>query len=140
LHQGCPDHIPGSSTKSFIGAFAHAANKDSWGLLPEGATNTYLQQMTRYLNGNEYTTGMEIEDLGDYHWSVLFTRFLGFSFGTLLPRLPFGLGETLLFNIHTKNIRKQLDKRGTPTGHGAGTGEDIGGAATEPVKYAQSRL
>lgn len=34
-------------------------------------------------------------------------------------------GEWALFKLNTWGIRRHLDRRGTPTGHGAGTGSDI---------------
>jgi len=123
LHQGCPDIIPGSATKDFIDAFVQKANRETFGLLPLGMTQTFLQQMTRFLNGSDYTTGMEIEDLGDWHWSVLLIRLVGFSLGTVVPRLP--LGEEALFRLNTLQVRRALRQRGTPTGHGAGSGTEI---------------
>ena len=125
LHQGVPDYVDGEGIKGFIGAFAKAGSESVWGLVPESTLNTYLQQMTRYLNGEEYVTGMEIDNLGDSHWSVLVTWTFGYFMGTIIPRLP--LGERLLFNLHTSRIRRALRERGEPTGHMPGTGKDISG-------------
>jgi hypothetical protein len=36
--------------------------------------------------------------------------------------LTSGEDALLLLRLHTGNIRKELRRRGTPTGHGAGTG------------------
>merc|ERR1712079_454568 len=120
LHQGSPSDIPGAPTKKFIDAFVSQFHKQSKGKLPFDKLQTFLYQMTRYLNGNDYTTGMEIEDLGNWHWSVCLIRTLGFAFGSVVPRLPFG--EEALFRFHTSRVRKELQRHGTPTGHGAGTG------------------
>jgi len=126
IHQGSPDTIPGHGTKKFIDAFVEQANKQSKGIIPFQQLQTFLYQMTRYLNGVDYTTGMQIENLGNWHWSVCLIRSLGFAFGTVLPRMP--LGEEALFRWNTRMVRKELARRGTPTGHGAGTGSDISGS------------
>jgi hypothetical protein len=124
LHQGVPDNIPEEKTKQFIQAFSDEFSGKSKGIVPASVLQTYLVQMVRYLNGNDYTSGMHIEDLGDYHWTVLLTKFLGITFGDIVPNwVPFG--ETLLFNLHKNGLRETLRRRGTPTGHGAGTGKDI---------------
>ena len=125
LHQGVPDCVDGNGIKGFIGAFAKQGSESVWGFVSEGSLNTYLQQMTRYLNGEEYITGMEVDNLGNSHWSVLITRTFGYFLGTIIPRLP--LGERLLFNLHTMMIRRRLRERGKPTGHMPGTGKDISG-------------
>ena len=71
-----------------------------------------------------------IEDLGPGHWSVRLVRATGFVFGTVVPRyIP--LGEEAMFQAPTFGIRRALARRGTPTGHGAGTGKEI-----EPEKLA----
>eukprot|EP00451_Oxyrrhis_marina_P003532 CAMPEP_0204276970 /NCGR_PEP_ID=MMETSP0468-20130131/29033_1 /ASSEMBLY_ACC=CAM_ASM_000383 /TAXON_ID=2969 /ORGANISM="Oxyrrhis marina" /LENGTH=423 /DNA_ID=CAMNT_0051253679 /DNA_START=26 /DNA_END=1297 /DNA_ORIENTATION=+ len=123
LHQGVPDFIDGDATKKFINTFAQAANTGTKGLLSFERVQDFLFQMIVYLNGAEHTTGMEIEDKGDTHWSVRFVRTFGFLFGTAMPRLP--LGETALFHLHQFGIRRQQRLRGTPVGHGAGTGADV---------------
>lgn len=135
LHQGVPDWIDSEKTKRFIDTFANAAKKQSRGIVPFSAAQTFLYQMTRYLNGNDYTSGMGIEDLSDNHWSVRFIRTLGFLMGTVLPRrMP--LGEAALFHLHTSNVRKQLRRRGTPTGHAAGSGADTRGSQVSKMEPA----
>lgn len=121
LHQGSPETINSEKTKQFIDAFAQAASKYARGVLPLGVMRTYMHQLTRYLNGNEYIEGMGFDDLGDGHWSLRLTRSVGYLFGTLLPRLP--LGEAALFHLHTRMLRGQLKRRGTPVGHAAGSGK-----------------
>ncbi len=124
LHQGVPDNIPEEKTILFIQAFSNDFSRKSNGIVPASILQTYLVQMVRHLNGNDYTSGMHIEDLGDYHWTVLLTRFLGKTFGDFVPNwVPFG--ETLLFNLHNKGLRETLRRRGTPIGHAAGTGKEI---------------
>merc|ERR1712046_552876 len=123
LHQGRPDHIPDQPTKEFIRAFAKQGSRGTKGWVSETTIHTYLCQMVRYLNGNEYTKGAKFEDLGDWHWSVLLTKTMGWTFGTVIPRLPFG--EEMMYRAHTKELRRRLAKRGTPTGHAAGSGSDI---------------
>jgi len=124
LHQGVPENIPEDATKNFIQAFADQFSKNTKGIVPASMLQTYLVQMVRYLNGNDYTSGMNIEDLGDYHWTVLLTKSFGYFFGTVIPGyVPFG--ESMLFNLHTHGLREKLRQRGTPIGHGAGTGQNI---------------
>eukprot|EP00747_Dinoflagellata_sp_TGD_P047871 gnl/TRDRNA2_/TRDRNA2_145262_c0_seq1.p1 gnl/TRDRNA2_/TRDRNA2_145262_c0~~gnl/TRDRNA2_/TRDRNA2_145262_c0_seq1.p1 ORF type:complete len:175 (+),score=19.83 gnl/TRDRNA2_/TRDRNA2_145262_c0_seq1:26-526(+) len=123
LHQGVPEWIDGMKTKQFIDAFAKQANADTFGLVPLDALRTFLYQMTRYLNGNDYTVGMDIEDLGTRHWTIRLIRALGYLHGTLTPRLP--LGEPMLFRAHTTMLRRRLNQWGTPVGHGAGSGARV---------------
>jgi len=128
LHQGKPDWINGRETKKFIDVFAKNANTQSRGIIPFDKVQTFLHQMTRYLNGNDYVVGMDIEDLGDDHWTVRFIRTMGFLFGTALPRnVP--LGEAALFHWNTFQVRRGLRQRGTPIGHAAGSGADVSAQA-----------
>ena len=114
---------------SMVGQQApHAPQSIFWanirGIIPFDKVQTFLHQMTRYLNGSDYIVGMDIEDLGDNHWTVRFIRTMGFLFGTALPRsVP--LGEAALFHWNTFQVRRGLRKRGTPIGHGAGSGADV---------------
>merc|ERR1712110_579442 len=107
-----PDLLPADPVKNFISAFAEKANKDSMGLVPASVVMCFLEQMTRHLNGTDFTSTLEIEDFGEGHWAVRLTRFFGWSVGTLLPRLPFM--ESALFRFLTANIRRHLARRGTP--------------------------
>lgn len=138
LHQGSPDTIPGKDTKKFIDAFVAQFSKGSKGLVPFNQMQTFLYQMTVYLNGRDYTTGMQIDDLGNWHWSVCLIRTLGFMFGTVMPRLP--LGEELLFRLNSGMVKKELARRGTPTGHAAGTGSDISSDVHAKADRARSKL
>jgi len=135
LHQGAPDKIPVGPLQKFISAFSERANRDSFGMMPATMIQTFLEQMTRHLNGVEYLGKSGIEDHGDHHWTVRLIRALGWSFGTVLPRLPFM--ETALFKLHTSRVRAALRKRGTPLGHGAGTGD---GVNEEQVGQPRSNL
>lgn len=123
LHQGVPEAINGPATKKFIDAFAKDASTQTRGMIPSWAVQSFLYQMTRYLNGEDYISGMGIENLGNRHWSIVLIRTLGRVFGTVIPRMP--LGESALVRLHTRNLRNQLKRRGTPIGHGAGSGSNI---------------
>lgn len=123
LHQGCPEVIEEAGLKRFIDAFARQGSKATQGVVPFSVVQSFLYQMTVYLNSGEYMSGAKIEDRGPGHWSVRLVRLLGWLHGTLLPRLP--LGERLLFRFHTSVLRRDLARRGTPTGHGAGTGKRV---------------
>lgn len=122
-HQGAPEAIDSAPTLEFMEAFAKEANKETFGLFGAEFFNSYLQQMTRYLNGNDFVAGMKIEDKGDYHWSVVLTRMWGYFFGTIPSNLPYG--EKVMIWAHMRKINEMIAERGTATGHGAGTGEDI---------------
>lgn len=135
LHQGAPEAIEGPKIRAFVDEFAAKANKDSRGIVPFTAAQSFLYQTIVYLNGKEYTSGMGIEDLGPSHWAVRLVHATGFVFGTLVPRyIP--LGEEVMFRAHTFGIRRALARRGTPTGHGAGTGKEPPIEEVQP----QSRL
>jgi hypothetical protein len=124
LHQGVPEIIPGKPVKEFIYAFSARANRRTFGMVPAGTVQTFLEQMTRFMNGEDVVQTMEIEDFGESHWSVRLIRALGWSFGTFLPRnVPFM--ESALYHLHTSRVRAELRRRGTPIGHGAGTGPDL---------------
>lgn len=124
LHQGQPNIIPKAKTLSFIGEFAKDTSKNTRGLLPEASMNTFLQQLIVHLNGNENVAGVGIEDLGESHWSIRVAKAVGFLYCTVLPRLP--LGESVLFRLHSGAVQAALRQRGTPVGHAAGSGKDLG--------------
>lgn len=85
-----------------------------------------LQQLTVYLNGADWTTGMAIKDKGSAHWAILLVRMWGFGMGTVMARglAMFGI-EELFFRINKHLVEQQLQRRGTPIGHRAGSGADV---------------
>ena len=138
LHQGAPQHISAANTKEFIGAFARQFAKP----LPFIGANTmqeFFEQVTMHLNGMDYITGMQLENKGGGHWAVKLTKFLGFSVGTLFTRFTLGVGEELLFRLHTWGIRRELSRRGVPTGHAAGTGQDISNKVATGHEHEQQQ-
>jgi len=128
LHQGSPDSIDGPGLQQFIHAFALDAHHGTRGMIPTSYIFDFLSQLTCYLNGAEHM-GDAVVDKGVYHWSIMLVRLMGFTVGTVLPRfVPFG--EALLFRFHESRVKKELRRRGVPTGHGAGSGADIGTSTT----------
>ena len=103
----------------FVTPFAAVMSKNAKGWISADRCAEFLLQMTVYLNGSEHMSGAKIVDRGSYHWAPLLVRVLGWTVGTILPRLPFG--EEFLFRLHSRRIRQVLSKR-TPIGHGAGSG------------------
>jgi len=136
LHQGVPSSMPEQQTKDFVRAFSeNFSRRVPFGLISEDTFQEFFLQMIVYLNGSDHVAGVNITDHGESHWSVRLVKALGFTFGTVMPQyVPFGF--SLLFTLHTYNIRRALEKRGTPTGHGAGSGQvpgaqkQTGGKAT----------
>jgi hypothetical protein len=125
LHQGVPEWMNADKLKQFIDTFAKQGS-DAVKVVSYETFQTFLYQITVYLNGNDHLGDFGIEDRGDSHWSVRMIKTLGFIHGTLIPRLPFG--ESALFHLHSRNMRKLLDARtggGIPQGHGAGTGHEV---------------
>jgi hypothetical protein len=85
-HQGRPEKIP-VQTKTLLDAVARDATVRAPALYP--AAQRFIHQSCRWLSGNEYVTGMQLDDLGDRHWSILALRASGAVSG-LLWRLPGG--------------------------------------------------
>ena len=86
IHQGRPEKIP-PQTKTLLDAVAHDWTARAPGLF--GAAQTFIHQSCRWLSGNAYVTGMQLEDKGDRHWSILALRATGAA-GGLVWRLPGG--------------------------------------------------
>lgn len=139
IHQGVPDEVEAKPVKDFISAFSKAGSKGSRGLLPQSMLQVFLEQMTRHMNGMDYISTWGIEDCGERHWAVLLIRSLGWCIGTVLPRLPYM--ESALARLHAGRLRTKLRRRGTPTGHGAGTGEGVdeedGESKQQPLNFGQ---
>jgi len=122
FHQGVPEWVDEHYLKKFIGAFADQLNVRSRGVVSRATAQTFLEQISVFLNGKDYTTGLNIDDLGSNHWAVRLVCAFGYVFGTILPRMPFG--ESVLFNLSTLRFRRALQKRGTATGQRAGSGQE----------------
>jgi len=111
-----PDWIP-QATKGILDAFAKQASTNTWGIIPYDVAQTFLHQITRYLSGNEWCTGMKIQDLGDNHWSIWTLRLLGGSIGFVNHYVPFGEVGVRKLNLYMmeRDIEKLKKKKGTGT-------------------------
>lgn len=99
-HQVRPDKVK-PETKTLLDAVAKQAR-----VVPYPVAQTFLHQMTRYLSGNDYITGMQLEDKGDYY-GVRTLRYLGRA-ASLAHRLPFG--ERVLYRAGVEVYRRELAK------------------------------
>lgn len=101
-HQAKPDKLS-EQTKCILDEVAQKAHKDT--RIPYGMARTFLHQITRYLSGNDYVTGMKIEDKGDY-WGIRVFRGLGRGFWLVHRYLPGG--ERLLYAAGAMQYRREL--------------------------------
>lgn len=85
-HQGRPEKIP-PETKTLIDAVARDATEKAPTIYP--AARRFLHQSCRWLSGNDYVTGMRLEDEGDNDWTILMLRATGFASGVIW-RMPGG--------------------------------------------------
>jgi hypothetical protein len=103
-HQGRPERIP-PETKTLLDGVARNAT--------QGAPVLYrplqalLHQSCRWLSGDEYVSGMQIENAGNTHWSLLAIRAAG-TVGGAIWRSPGG--RTLLATTG-KRIYQQWGRR-----------------------------
>lgn len=98
-HQVRPDKV-NPKTKTLLDAVAKQAK-----LVPYPVAQTFLHQVTRYLSGNDYITGMELEDKGDYY-GVRGLRYLGRAASFTHRYLPFG--ERLMYRAGVEVYRREL--------------------------------
>lgn len=77
----------------------------------------FLHQSCRYLSGNEYVTGMQIEDLGDNYWALRLLRGVGRVQSAVYLASP--LAASVLYRIGRANYAeflrrsdKNRDKKG----------------------------
>lgn len=68
----------------------------------------FLHQCCRYLSGNEYVTGMEIDDLGDDYWGLRLLRGLGRVQSAIFLSSP--LGAKALYRIGRANYAEFLKR------------------------------
>jgi hypothetical protein len=71
------------------------------------AARRFLHQSCRWLSGNEYVTGMQLEDEGDRDWTILALRATGVASGVVW-RLPGG--RALLASAGRRFYRAWLDE------------------------------
>lgn len=103
-HQARPDKLS-EQVKCVLDEVALSANRQT--RIPYGVAQTFLHQITRYLSGNDYVTGMKIEDKGDY-WGIRLFRGLGRVFSLIHRHVPGG--ERLLYAAGAHAFRRELAK------------------------------
>lgn len=53
---------------------------------------------------------MNIEDLGDKHWSILLTKLFSSTYNTIARSVPFG--EKILLTTNVRKITQMLNENG----------------------------
>jgi hypothetical protein len=102
------------ASKGVLDAIAKDAYHATYGFVPYDIAQTSLHQLTRFLSGNEYCTGMEIEDLGENHWSIRLARGLGIVTSVTTHYLPFG--EPLVRNWNLFMTRRMIERHEAQAG------------------------
>lgn len=103
-HQAKPEKLT-EKTKCILDEVATTARRDL--KVPYPVAQKFLHQVTRYLSGNDYVTGMKIDDAGEY-WGIRAFRGLGRTFWFTHRYVPGG--EKLLYRIGTTAYRRELAK------------------------------
>jgi len=106
IDEAHPDKIP-EATKKVLDAMAQDANKNSYGIIPYEIARQQLHQLTRYLSGDEYCTGMKIDNLGDNHWSILLTCAMGRATSFTNHYVPFG--EAAIRNLNLFMTQRMIN-------------------------------
>lgn len=123
-YAGDPSWIK-EETKFVLDEMARKVNEDSY-IVPQYLAQDALHQLTRYLSGNQYCTGMKIEDKGDDHWSINLFKTIG-SFTTNFKNyLPYG--ETIMYNLNLRMIQNGVKQ------HEKKSGEKLGARVKQPTK------
>jgi hypothetical protein len=130
LHQGRPEKIP-PATKGLIDAVARDATVRAPAAYP--AARRFLHQSCRWLSGNEYVSGMELEDAGDRDWTIVALRATGVVSGVLW-RVPGG--KALMTAAGRRFYRAWLDEANARKDH-AGEYRVRTGAGAHPGRMAQ---
>jgi len=119
-HQAKPEKLT-EKTKCILDEVAATAHRQA--KVPYPVARKFLHQVTRYLSGNDYVTGMKIEDAGEY-WGIRAFRGLGRTFWFTHRYVPGG--EKLLYRIGTAAYRRELAKneRRKAYGYKVQTNED----------------
>ncbi len=100
-HQVHPDKV-NPATKTLLDAVAKQAK-----VVPYPIAQTFLHQVTRYLSGNDYIAGMQLDDRGDYV-GLRGLRALGRIASFTHRYVPFG--ERILYNAGRRVYRRELAK------------------------------
>jgi hypothetical protein len=102
-HQGHPDKIP-PQTKDVLDAVARDATRRAPLLF--GVVRKFLHQSCRWLSGNQYVSGMQLDDAGDDYWGIRALRGAGIASSLTWRRAPGGAG--LLASSGTSTYRAWL--------------------------------
>src|SRR5690606_29958590 len=100
-HQVRPEKVM-PQTKTLLDAVARQAK-----VVPYPVAQTFLHQVTRYLSGADYITGMQLEDPGDYY-GLRSLRLLGRAASFTHRYVPFG--ERVLYGAGVRLYRRELAK------------------------------
>ena len=130
IDEAHPDRIP-VETKKVLDAIAEKASKNTYGLVPYAIAQRQLHQLTRYLSGNEYCEGMKIEDLGDYHWSIMLAWAMGKATSVTAHYVPFG--EAALRNLNLVMTNRMIKQ------HEAQKGKLGAGINVAPNPFAKNQ-
>lgn len=107
-HQGRPEALkPG--TKVVMDNLAREASQVLPGVSFELAQE-FLHQSCRWLTGNEYVSGMQIEDAGDNFWGIRLLKGLGAASHVTWHYLP--RGRRALYAMGAGNYRRSLRRMG----------------------------
>lgn len=101
LHQVKPDKVP-PETKVILDAVAKGST-----VVPYPVARKFLHQVTRYLSGDDYIRGMNIE-LVEGYWGVTALRGLGRAASFAHRYVP--RGEQVLYGVFSRMYRAQLQE------------------------------
>mmetsp|Transcript_4014 Transcript_4014/g.8830 ORF Transcript_4014/g.8830 Transcript_4014/m.8830 type:complete len:384 (+) Transcript_4014:3337-4488(+) len=111
-----PDAIP-VETKGILDGIAKSAS-EKIAVLPFSTAQRYLHQMTRFLSGNDYCTGMQINDEGNNYWGIVFTKLLGSCSTFIDHSIPYG--SDMLFHLNKWRMSRIFSHKALATsGHRA---------------------
>ncbi len=104
-HQAKPDKLS-VQTKGVLDDVAKTLTRRTRPAYP--TVRTFLHQVTRHLSGNDYVTGMQIDDLGDY-WALEAFRGLGRGFSFTRHFVPGG--EAALHKLGAREFSRVLRRQ-----------------------------
>jgi hypothetical protein len=104
-HQAKPDKLS-TQTKRVLDDVARTLTRRARPAYP--TVQTFLHQVTRHLSGNDYVTGMQIEDRGAY-WGLGACRSLGRGFSFARHFVPGG--ESALHDLGVREFSRVLRRQ-----------------------------